>query len=300
MKNFKKVNNISGWIVFLIATITYLVTMEKTASLWDCGEFISAAYKLEVVHAPGAPFFLMLGRIFSLFASEASQVAVMINSMSALSSSFTILFLFWTITSFGRKIYFKDEVIEQSKLIAVIGAGAVGSLAYTFSDSFWFSAVEGEVYALSSFFTALTFWCILKWEEVADSPHSSKWLVLIAYLIGLSIGVHLLSLLTIPAMGMIYYFKNNKYTHWGAVKALGVSAAILLVIQGILIPKTASLMGAFDRVFVNDFGLPFNSGVLFFFLLIIGLIIFGLVKTRLAGNSTWNTAILGVLVLLIG
>ena len=300
MKNFKKVNNISGWIVFLIATATYLVTMEKTASLWDCGEFISAAYKLEVVHAPGAPFFLMMGRIFSLFASDASQVAIMINSMSALSSSFTILFLFWTITSFGRKIYLKDGVIEQSKLIAIIGAGVVGSLAYTFSDSFWFSAVEGEVYALSSFFTALTFWCILKWEEVADSPHSNKWLVLIAYLIGLSIGVHLLSLLTIPAMGMIYYFKNNKYTHWGAVKALGVSAAILLVIQGILIPKTASLMGAFDRVFVNDFGLPFNSGVLFFFILIIGLIIFGLVKTRLAGNSTWNTAILGVLVLLIG
>ena len=300
MKNFKKVNNISGWIVFLIATVTYLVTMEKTASLWDCGEFISAAYKLEVVHAPGAPFFLMMGRIFSLFASDASQVAIMINSMSALSSSFTILFLFWTITSFGRKIYLKDGVIEQSKLIAIIGAGVVGSLAYTFSDSFWFSAVEGEVYALSSFFTALTFWCILKWEEVADSPHSNKWLVLIAYLIGLSIGVHLLSLLTIPAMGMIYYFKNNKYTHWGAVKALGVSAAILLVIQGILIPKTASLMGAFDRVFVNDFGLPFNSGVLFFFLLIIGLIVFGLVKTRLSGNSTWNTAILGVLVLLIG
>ena len=300
MNNFKKLNNITGWLVFLIATIVYLVTMEKTASLWDCGEFISAAYKLEVVHAPGAPFFLMLGRIFSLFASDTTQVAIMVNSMSALSSSFTILFLFWTITSFGRKIYFKDGKIEQSKIIAVLGAGVVGSLAYTFSDSFWFSAVEGEVYALSSFFTALTFWCILKWEEIADSPHSSKWLVLIAYLIGLSIGVHLLSLLTIPAMGMIYYFKNNEYTHYGAFKALMISTIILLVIQGILIPKTASLMGIFDRIFVNDFGLPFNSGVLFFFLLIIGLIIFGLFKTREAGNSTWNTAILGILVLLIG
>ena len=300
MNNFKKLNNITGWIVFLIATIVYLVTMEKTASLWDCGEFISAAYKLEVVHAPGAPFFLMLGRIFSLFATDASQVAIMVNSMSALSSSFTILFLFWTITAFGRKIYFKEDKIEQSKIIAVLGAGVVGSLAYTFSDSFWFSAVEGEVYALSSFFTALTFWCILKWEEVADSPHSSKWLVLIAYLIGLSIGVHLLSLLTIPAMGMIYYFKNNEYTHYGAFKALMISTTILLVIQGILIPKTASLMGIFDRIFVNDFGLPFNSGVLFFFLLIIGLIIFGLFKTRETGSSTWNTAILGILVLLIG
>tara|TARA_B100000683_G_scaffold266900_1_gene299838 strand:+ start:115 stop:3063 length:2949 start_codon:yes stop_codon:yes gene_type:complete len=300
MNNFKKLNNITGWLVFLIATIVYLVTMEKSASLWDCGEFISAAYKLEVVHAPGAPFFLMLGRIFSLFAADATQVAIMVNSMSALSSSFTILFLFWTITAFGKKIYSKDGKIEQSKTIAVLGAGVVGSLAYTFSDSFWFSAVEGEVYALSSFFTALTFWCILKWEEVADSPHSSKWLVLIAYLIGLSIGVHLLSLLTIPAMGMIYYFKNNEYTHYGAFKALIISTTILLVIQGILIPKTASLMGIFDRIFVNDFGLPFNSGVLFFFLLIIGLIIFGLFKTREAGNSTWNTAILGILVLLIG
>ena len=163
MNKFKKLNNITGWIVFLIATIVYLVTMEKTASLWDCGEFISAAYKLEVVHAPGAPFFLMLGRIFSLFASDPTQVALMVNSMSALSSSFTILFLFWTITAFGRKIYFKNGEIKQSKLIAVLGAGVVGSLAYTFSDSFWFSAVEGEVYALSSFFTALTFWCILKW-----------------------------------------------------------------------------------------------------------------------------------------
>jgi len=300
MKNFKKLNKIIGWLVFLIATFVYLATMEKTASLWDCGEFISGAYKLEVVHAPGAPFFLMMGRIFTLFATDVTQVAVMVNSMSALASSFTILFLFWTITAFGRKIYFKNGELEKSKIYAILGAGIVGSLAYTFSDSFWFSAVEGEVYALSSFFTAVTFWCIMKWEEVADSPHSSKWLVLIAYLIGLSIGVHLLSLLTIPAMGMIYYFKNNKYTHAGAIKAFLVSSVVLVVIQGILIPKTASLMGTFDRIFVNDFGLPFNSGVLFFFLLVIGLIIFGLFQTKKSGKSTWNTAILGVLVLLIG
>ena len=300
MKNFKKLNNITGWIVFLIATFVYLATMEKTASLWDCGEFISGAYKLEVVHAPGAPFFLMVGRIFSLFAADVTQVAVMINSMSAIASSFTILFLFWTITSFGRKIYTKKGSIEKDKIFAILGAGIVGSLAYTFSDSFWFSAVEGEVYALSSFFTAITFWCIMKWEEVAGSPHSSKWLVLIAYLIGLSIGVHLLSLLTIPAMGMIYYFKNNEYSLSGSIKAFLVSSVVLVVIQGILIPKTASLMGTFDRVFVNNFNLPFNSGVLFFFLLIISLIIFGLFKTKQSGNATWNTAILGVLVLLIG
>ena len=279
MNNFKKLNNIVGWIVFLIATFVYLTTMEKSASLWDCGEFISAAYKLEVVHAPGAPFFLILGRIFTLFANDVTQVSVMVNSMSAISSSFTILFLFWTITAFGRKIYSTKGLIEKDKIYAILGAGLVGSLAYTFSDSFWFSAVEGEVYALSSFFTAVTFWCIMKWEEVADSPHSSKWLVLIAYLIGLSIGVHLLSLLTIPAMGMIYYFKNNKYSHIGALKAFLVSTVILVVIQGILIPKTASLMGSFDVIFVNDFGLPFNSGVLCFLLLVIGLIVFGLIYT---------------------
>jgi hypothetical protein len=300
MNNFKKLNNIVGWIVFLIATFVYLATMEKSASLWDCGEFISAAYKLEVVHAPGAPFFLILGRIFTLFANDVTQVSVMVNSMSAISSSFTILFLFWTITAFGRKIYSAKGLIEKDKIYAILGAGLVGSLAYTFSDSFWFSAVEGEVYALSSFFTAVTFWCIMKWEEVADSPHSSKWLVLIAYLIGLSIGVHLLSLLTIPAMGMIYYFKNNKYSHIGALKAFLVSTVILVVIQGVLIPKTASLMGSFDMIFVNDFGLPFNSGVLFFFLLVVGLIVFGLFFTKQNGYSNLNTAILGILVLLIG
>ena len=301
MKEFKKLNNIIGWAVFMIATFVYLATMEKTASLWDCGEFISAAYKLEVVHAPGAPLFLMMGRIFTLFAGDdVTQVAVMVNSMSALASSFTILFLFWTITAFGRKIYLKEGEIETSKIYAILGAGIVGSLAYTFSDSFWFSAVEGEVYALSSFFTAITFWCIMKWEEVADTPHSSKWLVLIAYLIGLSIGVHLLSLLTIPAMGMIYYFKNNKYSHLGVLKAFVVSSVILVVIQGIFIPKTASLMGWFDRIFVNSFNMPFNSGVIFFFLLVIGGIILGLFLTRKAGGSTWNTVILGVLVLLIG
>ena len=300
MKKFKKLNNIVGWIVFLIATFVYLATMEKSASLWDCGEFISAAYKLEVVHAPGAPFYLILGRIFTLFAADVTQVSVMVNSMSSIASSFTILFLFWTITAFGRKIYLKEAEIKKDKIYAILGSGIVGALAYTFSDSFWFSAVEGEVYALSSFFTAVTFWCIMKWEEVADSPHSSKWLVLIAYLIGLSIGVHLLSLLTIPAMGMIYYFKNNKYSHIGALKAFLVSTVILVVIQGILIPKTASLMGSFDVIFVNDFGLPFNSGVLFFFLLVIGLIIFGLFSTKKNGHSTWNTAILGILVLLIG
>ena len=300
MDQFKKYNNYMGWAIFLIATFVYLSTIEKTASLWDCGEFIAAAYKLEVVHEPGAPFFLMMGRIFSLFASDVSEVAMMVNSMSAIASGFTILFLFWTITAFGRKIYLQSEDTNKGKIFAVLGAGLVGALAYTFSDSFWFSAVEGEVYAMSSFFTAVTFWCILKWEQVADSSSSSKWLVLIAYLIGLSIGVHLLSLLTIPAMGMIYYFKNNKYTHKGALIAFSISSAILLLIQGIFIPKTASIMGAFDVFFVNTFGLPFNTGIAFYILLLAAVIIWGLKYTKKHNLPVWNTAILGFMMLLIG
>jgi hypothetical protein len=292
MEQFKKLNNIIGWSVFLIASFVYLSTIEQTVSFWDCGEYIATAYKLEVGHPPGAPLFQLFGRIFTLFATEGtSEVAVAINIMSALCSSFTILFLFWTITAFGRKIYFKDGEAERSKMFAVLGAGIVGALAYTFSDSFWFSAVEGEVYAMSSFFTAVTFWCILKWEEVADSPHASKWLVLIAYLMGLSIGVHLLSLLTIPAMGMIYYFKNNKYSHKGALIAFTISSAILIFIQGILIPKTASLMGAFDVYFVNSLDMPFNSGIIFYFLLLIGLIAYGLSYTKKHNKAVWNTTI---------
>ena len=300
MDQFRKYNNYIGWTIFLIASFVYLSTIEKTASLWDCGEFIAAAYKLEVVHEPGAPFFLMVGRIFSLFASDVSEVAMMVNSMSAIASAFTILFLFWTITAFGRKIYLQSENINNGKIFAVLGSGLVGSLAYTFSDSFWFSAVEGEVYAMSSFFTAITFWCILKWEQVADSSNSSKWLVLIAYLMGLSIGVHLLSLLTIPAMGMIYYFKNNKYTHKGALIAFSVSSAILLFIQGIFIPKTASIMGAFDVFFVNTMGLPFNTGIAFYILLIAAAIIWGLKYTKQHNLPAWNTIVLGFMMLLIG
>ena len=323
MNKFKKLNNIVGWAVFLIATTVYLSTMERTASLWDCGEFIAAAYKLEVVHAPGAPFFLLLGRIFSLFAADASQVAMMINSLSALASSFTILFLFWTITAFGRKIYLSGKEtselgfemegknVKKSNILAVLGAGVVGSLAYTFSDSFWFSAVEGEVYALSSFFTAITFWCILKWEQAYETKNAAKWLVLIAYLIGLSIGVHLLSLLTIPAMGMIYHFKRNKGRvsrgekimpePLGSIIAFLLSSFILVFIQGILIPKIASLMGWFDKTLVNEYNLPFYSGVALFLVITFGLIIFGLFYTKKKmKNAIINTVLLCILFLLIG
>ena len=300
MNQFKKLNNYIGWTVFLIASFVYLSTIEQTVSFWDCGEYISTAYKLEVGHPPGAPFFQLFGRIFTLFAAQGtSEVAVAINIMSALSSSFTILFLFWTITAFGRKLFLNNE-IELGKLIAVLASGIVGALAYTFSDSFWFSAVEGEVYAMSSLFTAITFWCIMKWEEESDKPHASRWLVLIGYLIGLSVGVHLLSLLTIPAMGMIYYFKKYEYSKAGAIKAFVLSMITLGLVQGVIIPGAVSLISKFELFFVNTIGLPFNSGTIIYFLVIIGAITFGLIYTKKHNKAVWNTAILGLMMLLIG
>ncbi len=212
MEKFKKLNNLSGWIVFAIATLVYFLTLEPTASWWDCGEYIATAYKLQVGHPPGAPLFQLLGRFFSLFAfGNLENVALMINIMSALSSSFTILFLFWTITMLAKKIMVTSEsnIPTLGEGWAIIGAGVVGSLAYTFSDSFWFSAVEGEVYAMSSLFTAVVFWAILRWEEVADHRTGFRWLLLISYIIGLSIGVHLLNLLAIPAIVYVYYYKNT-------------------------------------------------------------------------------------------
>ena len=302
MKEFKKINNYIGWAVCLIASFVYLSTIEQTVSFWDCGEYISTAYKLEVGHPPGAPFFQLFGRIFTLFASQGtSEVAIAINILSALCSSFTILFLFWTTTAFGRKLFLTNEKeIKLGKLIAVLGSGIVGALAYTFSDSFWFSAVEGEVYAMSSLFTAVTFWCIMKWEEEADNPHASRWLVLIGYLIGLSVGVHLLSLLTIPAMGMIYYFKKYEYTKAGAIKAFIASMIILGLVQGVIIPGAVSLISKFELFFVNTIGLPFNSGTIIYFLAIIGAITFGLIYTKKHKKAVWNTAILGLMMLLIG
>ena len=299
---FKKLNNIIGWSIFLFASLIYLSTIEQTVSFWDCGEYIATAYKLEVGHPPGAPLFQLFGRIFTLFASEGtSEVAIAINVLSALCSAFTILFLFWTITAFGRKLLLNNiKETEIGKTIAVLGSGIVGALAYTFSDSFWFSAVEGEVYAMSSFFTALTFWCIMKWEQEADNPHSSRWLVLIAYLIGLSVGVHLLSLLTIPAMGMIYYYKKYKYSRTGAIKAFISSMIILGLVQGVIIPGAVSLISTFELFFVNTVGLPFNSGTIIYFLTIIGSITFGIIYTKKHNKAVWNTAILGVMMLLIG
>lgn len=302
MNQFKKLNNYIGWAIFLVASYVYFSTIEQTVSFWDCGEYIATAYKLEVGHPPGAPLFQLFGRMFTLFANQGtSEVAIAINMMSALCSSFTILFLFWTITAFGRKLFFNTkENIELGKMMAVLGSGIIGALAYTFSDSFWFSAVEGEVYAMSSLFTAVTFWCIMKWEEESDKPQASKWLVLIGYLIGLSIGVHLLSLLTIPAMGMIYYFKKYNYTKIGAIKAFMFSMVILGVVQGVIIPSAVSLISKFELFFVNAIGLPFNSGTIIYFLTITGAIVFGIIYTKKHHKPIWNTAILGIMMMLIG
>ena len=214
MKQYKLLNNVLGWVVFVISAVTYILTLEPTASFWDCGEFISSAYKLEVGHPPGNPIFMLTGRFFANFASDPTQVAYMINLMSGLLSAGTILLLFWTITHLARKIVVKEgEEMSMGQMIAILGSGLVGSLAYAFSDTFWFSAVEGEVYAYSSFCTALVFWLILKWETVADEPHSYRYIVLIAYLIGISIAVHLLNLLCIPAIVLVYYYRKFKNTN---------------------------------------------------------------------------------------
>ena len=270
MKNFKLWNVVCGWLVFAIAAATYLLTMEPTASFWDCGEFIVSAHKLDVGHPPGAPFFMLLGHFFSLFASDASHVAMCVNALSALASAFTILFLFWTITALGRKLvrnndtqplYNSTQSYTLTQGIALLGAGFVGSLAYTFSDTFWFSAVEGEVYALSSLFTAVVFWLILKWEEHADDEGSDKWLILIAYLMGLSIGTHLLNLLTIPAIVLVYYFRRHDFSWKGVCAAFGVSVAILAVILYGIIPGVPTIAGWFELLFTNVLGCPFNTGL---------------------------------------
>ncbi len=300
--SFKKLNDLVGWAVFAIATFTYFATLEPNASWWDCGEYIATAYKLQVGHPPGAPLFQMLGRFFSMFAfGDTSKVALMINGMSALSSSFTILFLFWSITMLARKIML-DGANEDNKVnqYAILAAGAVGALAYTFSDSFWFSAVEGEVYAMSSFFTALVFWAILKWERVADEPHNFRWLLFIAYMIGLSIGVHMLNLLAIPAIVYVYYFKKHEPTTKGFILAGIISLLILGFIMSLIIPWIVKLAGLFELLFVNSFGMPFNTGAVVYFLLLGAAIVFGLHYTLKKGRVVLNTAILAFTFILIG
>ena len=301
MNNYKKINNITGWVVFLMATITYLLTIESTASFWDCGEFIATAFKLEVGHPPGAPLFMIISRVFTLLAfGNVAKAALMVNAMSGLASAFTILFLFWTITHLARRIVCKSNEPTLGQTIAIMASGAVGALAYTFSDTFWFSAVEGEVYALSSFFTAIVFWLILKWEEADGTPYANRWLVLIAYMMGLSIGVHLLNLLAIPAIVFVYYFKRYETTRKGVIISFALACVILLTILYVIIPGTFKLGSLFELMFVNGFGLPYHTGLVFYTLLVFALLGWGIWTTHKKGKVLLNTVLLCVTVIVIG
>ena len=298
MKQYNKINNLVGWLTFAVAAFTYCMTIEPTASFWDCPEFITTGYKLEVGHPPGAPFFMLTANLFSQFASDATQVAKMVNIMSALMSAACILFLFWSITHLTKKLICPDDKeMTTGKLITIMGAGLVGALAYTWSDTFWFSAVEGEVYAYSSLFTAVVFWLILKWENRANEPHSDRWLILIAYLTGLSIGVHLLNLLCIPAIVLVYYYKKNPNANLkGSLIALAGSMILVAVVLYGIVPGIVKIGGWFELLFVNDFGLPFNTGVIIYMIILAASIIWGVyesytVKNRKRMNISFLTTV---------
>ena len=303
MKRYNIINNATGWLMFAIAAYTYCSTIEPTASFWDCPEFITTASKLEVGHPPGAPFFMLFGNFFSHFASDASQIAKMVNIMNALLSAGCILFLFWSITHLAKRLFLNGtETPSMPQTLAIIGSGIAGSLIYTWSDTFWFSAVEGEVYAFSSFFTALVFWLILKWENNADAPHSDKWLVFIAYLVGLSIGVHLLNLLCIPAIVLVYYYKRcSNPTGKGSLLVLGVSVIIVAAVLYGIVPGIVKVGGWFELLFVNALGCSYNTGLYIYLSLLVASLVWALYETvqmksrkRMYISFILCTAILGI------
>jgi hypothetical protein len=299
--NFNKWNTVLGWTAFTIALITFSLTVEPTMSFWDCGEYIATAAKLEVGHPPGAPLFQILGAFFAMFATSKETVALMVNMVSVFSSAFTILFMFWSSTILLRKIVSSYTEMDKSKAIVILGSSFVGSLAFTFSDSFWSSAVEAEVYAMASLFIAILFWLGLLWEQDMHTPRGNRWLLLISLLVGLSFGVHFLALLTIPAIGFLYYFKNYKtVTIKNFVLANVIIVAVLLFIFKLLLPYTLAFFGKMEIFMVNSFGLPFNSGTIFALLLIIGFFYFGLNYTKKKGHPFYNTILLCILFVLIG
>lgn len=300
MNAFQKYNILIGWVTFTIAAVIYILTLEPTVSWWDCGEFIACSYKLQIGHPPGAPLYLLLGRVFSLLTSDVTRVAYMINMVSALASAFTILFLFWTITHLVKKLLVRNSEHTTEKSILILGSGVTGALAYAFSDTFWFSAVEAEVYALSSLFTAMVFWAILKWENIANEPHANRWLILIAYLMGLSIGVHLLNLLAIPAIVLVYYFKKYEVNTAGIFKALAISLIILIVMMYGIISGLMRIGTWFELLFVNGLGLPFNSGLWFFMLALFGAIVYGILYTQKKQLVVHNIIIVCLAVILLG
>lgn len=303
MNNFKRINDLTGWVVFAISLFVFTATVEQTASFWDCGEFIACAYKLQVPHPPGAPLFLLLGRMFSLLAgSDVTRVAYWVNMMSVLSSAFTILFMHWTIVMIGRKVYNKPFAeLSKGQSLTLLGAGVIGSLAYAFSDTFWFSAVEAEVYAMSSFFTALVVWAAFKWELIEDEAAANRWLILIAYIVGLSIGVHLLNLVTVPALALMYYFKKNPVpTYKGGFTALFAGLVILGIINSLIIPGIPSIAFQFELIFTNGLGLPYGFGVAVFLIVFIGAIVWGVLYSIRKQKVNLNIGLLSLVFVLIG
>ncbi|MCG8900890.1 DUF2723 domain-containing protein [Tenacibaculum finnmarkense] len=299
--NYKKWNTLLGWFSFAVALITYTLTLEPTVSSWDCGEYISTAVKLEVGHPPGAPLFQMLGAFFAMFSNDPSQWAKMVNFMSGLASAFTILFMFWTITNLAKKMAIKNGEFSKNEAIAVLGSGLVGALAYTFSDSFWFSAVEGEVYAMSSFLMALLFWLGLRWEDEINTPRGHKWLVIISFVVGLSFGVHILSLLVIPSIVMLYFFKTYKnITLKTTAVATLISILVLAFVFKFLFPFTLKFFSVSELFFINEIGLPYNTGTIIAGIVLIGLFFFGLSFTRKNNLVMANTLVLSVLFIMIG
>ena len=301
MKQYNKINNLVGWLTFLVAAFTYCSTIEPTASFWDCPEFITTGYKLEVGHPPGAPFFMLTANLFSQFVSDPSQVARMVNTMSALMSAACIMFLFWSVTCLAKKLVCPDDdKMTLGKLITIMGSGVVGALAYTWSDTFWFSAVEGEVYAYSSLFTAVVFWLILKWENRANEAHSDRWLILIAYLTGLSIGVHLLNLLCIPAIVLVYYYKKNPNADLkGSLIALTGSMVLVGVVLYGIVPGIVKVGGWFELLFVNTLGCPFNTGLVFYIIILAASLIWGVYESyTVRSNKLMNISFLLTVALL--
>ena len=299
--NFNKWNTITGWFTFAIALITYTLTVEPTMSFWDCGEYIATAAKLEVGHPPGAPLYQMMGAFFAMFASDKTQIALMVNMMSVFSSAFTILFMFWSSTMILKKLIAQFSELNKNNLIVILGSSFVGALAYTFSDSFWFNAVEAEVYAMATLLIALLFWLGLRWEQDMDSPRGNKWLLIISLVIGLSFGIHFMALLTIPSIGFLYYFKNYKtITIKNFILANIIVISVLLFIFKLLLPLTMAFFGKTEIFMVNNLGMPFDSGTIFVALLFIALFYFGLKYTRQKGHVQSNTIILCILFILIG
>ncbi len=299
--NFRRLNTITGWVLFSVSTFVYLLTIEPTVSFWDCGEFILSSFRLQVGHPPGAPLFLMIGRIATLFSlGDASKAAMMMNALSAICSGFAIMFLFWTITHLVKRVYTRSDEVESVHIPAILGSGIIGALAYTFSDTFWFSAVEGELYALSSLVTGLVFWGMLKWEEEVDKKYSGRWIILIAYIMGLGLGIHRLNLLVLPVLFFVFYFKKYEITTKGIIKTLLLAVVTLYLMVFILMPGVPRVAGWFELFFVNVIGMPYNSGLIFFLIVLTAALVFGIRYSLKSGRVILNYLITAITVIMIG